>query len=203
MKPAAHLSADNLLALAESRGSDPDRRHVDRCAACAATVADLRATLGWVAADDVPEPSPLFWEHLSARIGRAIDDEPLPAVEPWWRRRLVWLPASAAALAMLVLAVSLSYRAGRATVSDGPVGGATGVAAVESPAAIVEPVPARDDETWNVVSVLSADLADDGDEATAFDGRPGTVDRVVEELTAEERGELVRLLEAELARRPS
>ena len=75
----SHLSRDErLLAL----GRRARRRRASRTAmlpGCRAEVEALRGVLREVRAVDVPEPSPLFWDHLSARVGDAIAREPAPA----------------------------------------------------------------------------------------------------------------------------
>jgi hypothetical protein len=55
---------------------------------------------------DVPEPSPLFWDHLSARIGERIDAE---SDRSWWQawiRPRVLVPLSAAACCVLIVALA-------------------------------------------------------------------------------------------------
>ncbi len=61
-----HLSHDELLDAAEGHGGG--REHVDACTACRAEVEALAAALREAKSVDVPEPSPLFWEHLAARV---------------------------------------------------------------------------------------------------------------------------------------
>src|SRR6187402_1816166 len=96
-----------MLDLVECIGDARAEAHLVSCEACRAQVAGLRSTLTEIDAGqcDVPEPSPLFWDHLSARV-RAAVAEPAPAA-PWWQ--IQWQPAvmAMAVCAALVLAVFL------------------------------------------------------------------------------------------------
>jgi hypothetical protein len=72
-----HLTAAELIdalddALAPSRAT-----HVTACSACQARIDGLRVTLNTTREADVPEPSPLFWDHFSARVAEAIATDPV------------------------------------------------------------------------------------------------------------------------------
>ena len=63
-----HLSESEFVDLAAD-ALDPRRAaHVETCAPCREQRDALRAMLRDVSAVVVPEPSPLFWEHMSARV---------------------------------------------------------------------------------------------------------------------------------------
>src|SRR5437762_12868319 len=68
---------------------------------------------------DVPEPSPLFWDHLSQRVREAVANEPPPA--PGWMNRLnvAWAAGVFGAVAVVVLAVNL-HRGAPQPVSSAP-----------------------------------------------------------------------------------
>ena len=55
------------------------------------------------AADTVPEPSPLFWEHAARRVRAAVDAEP-PRRSAWFGR-LAWTGGGLAAASVAVLLV--------------------------------------------------------------------------------------------------
>ena len=62
------------------------------------------------ATSSVPEPSPLFWQHLSARVRTAIDAEPQAA--GGWREWVRWpVLAPIAALALIVMALAVGAAA--------------------------------------------------------------------------------------------
>jgi hypothetical protein len=58
------------------------------------------------------------------------------------------------------------------------------------------------DEPWALVAALSEDVSPDAAPSEGLDPSPGSAEGAAETLSAGERSELVRLLEAELARRP-
>lgn len=198
MMPTPHLTPDALIDLAESRGDGPSRRHVEECAQCREALDTLVVTLQSLQSDEAVEPSPLFWDHFPRRVAAAIDaDAPAPRAL-WWRRRVLWGAAPVAVVAVVVIAVALNSNA-----PSGALPGPPAAPPVVATAAIggVSTADAAD-PTWDVVTTLSDELDDEVDPA-AFDGAPGSVERAVEGLSADEQGELVRLLQLELAKRPS
>src|SRR3954470_20468248 len=105
-----HLSRDQILAAVEGRGEQT--AHLDNCRACRTHVEELRQVLALAAstaADDVPEPSPLFWNYLSERVRGAVAAEPAPqAARPYFN---IGRAASlAAALAIIVIGVVVTMR---------------------------------------------------------------------------------------------
>src|SRR5262245_575097 len=126
-----HLTYLELLALAERKApadstapsddaADADAAtsaHVDDCGECRRKLAELRDALDLAAAVDVPEPSPLFWDHLSARVRSGIMDED---VQPGGDRAWVngW-PFKLAAAAAVVIAIAIAAASWRAPERDG------------------------------------------------------------------------------------
>ena len=110
-----HLNADELIDLAEGTRPEVSAPHLASCERCRRQLDELRAVMSIVVGDsaaDMPEPSPLFWDHLSDRVRSAVaaEDQPRhwwPGAAPWWRRVL---PLSAVAVASLLIAVVLSSR---------------------------------------------------------------------------------------------
>jgi hypothetical protein len=192
-----HLDPSELVDFAEGRLDASRARHLDDCAGCRAQGASLAETLGAVRMDQVPEPSPLFWDHLSARIGEALDSEPIP--QPAW---LAWLPqgrirVAAGALALVMLATI-----------GGFIGWSWRSATIDKPsevATLADELPGlglTDDaisaDAWDVIVAAADDLDVDEAQAAGLAARPGTAERVALELTPAERVELARLLEDEL-----
>jgi hypothetical protein len=70
-----HLNRVTLLEIVEGTRSAQSVLHLTECEGCRAKLAGLQAA--WQAAADVnvPEPSPLFWDHLSARVREAVAAE--------------------------------------------------------------------------------------------------------------------------------
>lgn len=192
-----HLTPDEFVDLVEGALPGARAAHVETCAACRRQADDVRAALAAAVEDDMPEPSPLFWDRFSARVRRAIDAEPARR-SPWgwvWRPA-VGLPLAAALVALIVGAVV--WR-----VVPVPTGEPEGTAtAVVAPGVVPtdEVALPPDDESWNLVAMIAATAEWDDTEAAGFSAGPGAADRAVLLLTPEERAELARLLSAEAPR---
>src|SRR5262245_35327292 len=109
-----HLSDIELMEAAEpldetGSGLPPARRrHLDQCEACRASLAAWRdTTMALAAGRDVPEPSPLFWDHFSDRVRMATASEPIREAT-WWER--VWRPAVALSAALSAAALVIMMR---------------------------------------------------------------------------------------------
>ncbi len=73
-----HLTADELVDAVEGTLDAGRRAHLSACEACETEVRKLSAILREAREIDVPEPSPLFWRHFSARVHAAIQGETAP-----------------------------------------------------------------------------------------------------------------------------
>jgi len=189
--------------IADALGGDPaSAAHVAACPACAAKVDALRDALRDVTDVDVPEPSPLFWAGFAARVNEAIDTAP-PRRSWWGNPGFAW--ATIAAALLVVAAVVFVPRTARepeprvaATKTVAPAvteGERTPIDDVLG----AQPWP-EDDDAWELVRSVAADLDYDAAREAGIVPRPGAVERAAVELDDEERAELVRLIEAELKR---
>jgi hypothetical protein len=112
-----HLTPEELIDSRERPLPPARQAHADTCAACRSEIARLDEVLLDVGAVDVPEPSPLFWDHLSARIRDRVAHEPPPTRgrEHPLARLTDWLmgwgsaPRWAYAAILLVLCASLGW----------------------------------------------------------------------------------------------
>ena len=149
-----HLTSDQLVDLAEGVRTEPSMPHLQSCEACRVKLAELRATLSAAAEVDVPEPSPLFWDHFSARVHEAVEAERASAGVAWFRHWLSWpgVPLWAGSLAVVVLAVVVMTR-GSVSETPAPRGSVDVVA--ESPPEV--PVLA-DDASLSLVADLVTGL---------------------------------------------
>ena len=103
----SHLSRDERLLALDGALDGTRQAHLASCPACRTDVETLGGVLARVRAVDVPEPSPLFWDHLAARVGDAIAREPAPVPDRgWWSPRLAW-----AAAAVVIAAAGAGYLA--------------------------------------------------------------------------------------------
>ena len=193
----AHLTPDQLLDVAEGTRALDEFPHVRACAACDRQLQALVAAISAAAAVEVPEPSPLFWDHLSARIGERLASE--RAKVRWWGW---WMPAHSWQLvagATFVLAVALAVAIGFR--QDPPPDATVPVAlsAVE-PGVADEAFQAFDDDpALTLISELTADMDWESASEAGLVPPPGAVDRAVFALTVDERRELQRILQEGLA----
>jgi hypothetical protein len=190
-----HLSESEFVELAEGALSAGRASHLDECAPCRKQAGTVRDALRAAAAVDVPEPSPLFWDHFSARVREALAAE--PAIRPaWWRRRPAMAIASATAMALLV-AVSIRELPRRAVTPP-----------VASPAPAVTMVPATmessdqppNDAAWALLRAAASQMELDDAHEAGLTVRPGAVDKALLDLTPAERAALGHLLRDELKR---
>jgi len=197
-----HLKPDELIELAEATRPKSSAPHLQACGACRRQLADLRAMMAAAAGVDVPEPSPLFWDHFSARVHEAVAAEVVSRRASWLSRFA--LPLSVAACAAMILVAVVTMRPGR-----GPH--AIGLAPV--PVASVAPVdpsdpgdddglaaPFVDDPSLDMVSDLAAQVDWDTAVSPGLATHEDASAKAVAQLTAGERRELQRLLKEELSR---
>jgi hypothetical protein len=94
-----HLTDEAFADVLFGHAGQPVREHLRGCPSCAARLAEAEEGLVLARHDEVPEPSPLYWEAFRRNVGRRIEGEP--------RRvsRLAWLVpiAAAAGIAAVVL----------------------------------------------------------------------------------------------------
>jgi len=204
-----HLNDAELIdALDDDLG--PAGHHAGQCDACGAKLAALRETFARVGAADVPEPSPLFWDHFSARVQAAIDDQ--GTAPSWWRSWLASPAARTVAAATIVVALAggiwrwsappATTRVANAIVRTSP--GASSPAADTAAIDLSDDLGAIEaDQAWAVVRTVADGVEWDDDAVTAgLFARPGWAERAAQTLTPEEREQLLELLQAETAAAP-
>ena len=192
----SHLSPAEFIDLAD--GVLPAGRavHVDACAACRAQAETVADALQCAAATPVPEPSPLYWDQLSARVREAIAETPERSIARW---RVAGLQPVAAAVVAGVLLFSGVMLVRSSRQSGVPV------AEVAAPAGYVDQLsdPALDPDhaaEWAVLTAAAADLHLDEARDAGMAVHAGTVDQAVTQLSRDELSELGRLLQSELKR---
>ena len=192
-----HLSRDERLLALDGALDGTRHAHLAGCAACRTDVETLGRVLMRVRAVDVPEPSPLFWDHLAARVGDAIAREPAPvAARGWWSPRLAW-----AAAAVVLTAAGTGYLMRPPAPPSAPVEAHAAPAVVEPPAA--RPLPPAIDAEASATGdgwALIAAVAEDGEpHDELFAPQPGEAELSISSLSPDERVALARELAAELA----
>ena len=186
----AHLTPDQLLDVADGTRTDSEFAHLQSCAVCARQLAGLRDVIRDAKDVTVPEPSPLFWGHLSARVRRAVAEDDRSTVRPgyWWR----WAAAAAAVGALVFVIrplVPLSTR--------GIPGTPSAVSADLTPRNNLRAFD--DDPALALLADLSAGLDWEAAAEAGLVPARDAVDSVVFDLSDEERVELHRLLKEALA----
>ena len=187
-----HLTPEELVDLIEGRLEPTRAAHADTCDGCRLEAAELREAVAESQGLDVPEPSPLFWEHQSQRITAALAAE-RAAQLPWWRgaslRRL-----SAAAASVLMVAVGIGVY----------IGGGPGDPSESVPRLTDESVLGAGDAgleneaAWRLLLAVADGVSWDGQDDQPWVVQAGTIEGAVSELSAVELRDLARLLEAEL-----
>ena len=195
-----HLTEEALLDLAEgTRLEEASARHLASCGACRGQLEELRSIMRAAADVQVPEPSPLFWEHLSARVREAVEAAGRPAAAGWrswpaisWR---VTLPVGA--LGALLLAAATMFRPGVGPSSTVETTAGSRIADVGTSAIRLRPL--AEDASLSLLADLTSELDWDAATEAGLASRSGVVDSVVTDLSSEERVELGRLLEDALS----
>jgi hypothetical protein len=193
-----HLTPVECVDAAEGTLEAGRLGHLDRCETCRREV-DRLARLARAAAEGpVPEPSPLFWEHFSARVGAAVRAEGVPAPPGWsaWLRRPALVPL--AALAALIVAVVAPL----APTVPAPAPPAV-TASDDPPFAAPATERMASDLEWRALAEIVGPLDWETAEAAGLAVMPGETERAVADLDEGERRELSRLIAGELSRAKS
>lgn len=203
-----HLSGAELIDFVEGRLAFERAAHTGECARCRDDAADLQEALARTAQDAVPEPSPLYWDRLSARVAEAVRDETPAGGDQtrgsWLRSPLAgW--AAAASLSLLVM-ISVVWRATLhapapvlITASDPspapPADSRSGARIADAPRDDVEA-----DAAWAIVRTAAEGFAWDDARAAGLNAHPGSAEGIALELSPAELSELARLIDGEIAR---
>jgi len=199
-----HLTTEQLVDLAEGIEAESSIEHVRSCGDCRRRITDLRGTMAAALEVEAPEPSPLFWEHFSARVSDAIESDggsrgaarhgglylACARVAEWLGRPLVAIGASAMVVAVTALLLPAN-RPGPAPIMSDPV-----AVTAEAPG---ETAPSADDPSLSLVADLAADLDWESAREAGLTTHIGVDDDALAVLTSGERGELRRLLQGELS----
>jgi hypothetical protein len=194
-----HLSPSDLVEYVEGTLATARVRHVDACGTCRAAAADLSEIMRR-AADvdaDVPEPSPLFWDHLSARVREAVARERVGGTAWWLASLRPFAPVAAAAVLLVLVSATMVVR--RQPPPAG-VEAARSVAVTEPGMDVDATIDPASNEVWEVLTAAAADLELEDAHAAGLSVQPAAFDRAVQRLNADELNELGRLLQSELKR---
>ena len=187
-----HLSPDTFVDLLDGTLAEETVPHLATCNRCREQLAGLRVTWQAAAAVDVPEPSPLFWDHLSARVHNAVAADEQPRA-PWWRVDWSWTSVGLAGAAVAALVLVLFLQMPRPVAPVSGTASASGSGAVAGVANPVPVTPLPDDESIGLMADLASDLDWDGVAELGL-APVGGVEGAASEMSADERVELQRLL---------
>jgi hypothetical protein len=180
-----HLTPDELIDAIEGTLSSEREAHLAACDVCLRERAGLSSVLGEARQTSIPEPSPLFWQHLSARVNDSIDRDVADDTRwPSWLRWQVLAPLGAVAMIIMALMIAVPKQDPALVTLDESSIAADPPEAIDALAAVVGDL---DLETASAAGVIE----------------PGVAEQAVLHLTAEEQQELARLLKAELLRAKS
>jgi hypothetical protein len=191
----SHLSDREFVDLIEDVLPPARVTHVLDCAECRAEADAMRDLLARTSEADVPEPSPLFWEHFSSRVRERIEHAEIGDTSgSSWSRQFGWKwVVPVALMAMVAFGVwrwSPRVHAPVPMRAELPAG-IDGVSDISD---------ADNDEAWAIVRTVADESS--WDDVTDASLHQGSAENALAMLTAEERQELVRLLEAETRKRP-
>jgi hypothetical protein len=182
-----HLTPEVLIDLAEGTREPSSTPHLAACELCRAQLVELRDAMATLAVD-VPEPSPLFWDHLSSRVRQAVAAESSSRASWFGAGRWYWGFAAVSAAAV-VLAASLTLRTAPTPVSPVPQTVAD-VSAGDAASA--------DDASFSLIRDLAGGLDGDSAAEAGIDADVGAADGALTELNDTERTELRRLLREDM-----
>jgi hypothetical protein len=191
-----HLKPEELIDLAEGARVRATAPHLDECEACRRELAACESSIRAAASFDVPEPSPLFWDHLLRRVAEAVAAEGAPPAS-WLPSLTLWswstiALSSAGALMALLLVVALTMR--------GSVRNGTLVSTPQVASGGAESEPLSDDPAaLGLVGELTADADWDTVERAGLTP-DGGADHAVTHLSTGELRELDRILKEALAK---
>lgn len=196
-----HLSASECVDCAEGVLESSRGAHVTRCDVCRVRVQSLRDTLQRTSGigSSVPEPSPLFWEHFSARVREQVAARALDHAHsrPWLPLGRLVPMGAALALVLVVSSLGLLTRDRAPVAAPVPVAVAPAADAALD-ASIDATIDADSAEAWNVLTAAADDLQWDAAHAAGMGVQPAALDGAVQRLSPAELTELGRLLQAEL-----
>jgi len=194
-----HLRDAEFVDFAEGTLAPPRAVHLDACAVCRAQAETVAAALREASAVEMPDPSPLFWDHFSARVREQVAHE-TPERAAWWALSGVraLLPLVAALAVVVVVSVTWLPRLTHAPGATDALASSHASGALAADGEVPAGVDTQDAEVWAVLAAAASDVGVDDAHAAGMGMRPGAVDHAVTHMNQAELNELGRLLQSEL-----
>jgi hypothetical protein len=185
-----HLTAAELVDLLDGQLAPDRARHAESCEMCRAQIDGLRATLLRSAEATVPEPSPLFWDHLSARVREHIAaDAPADRRARFsWIRAHRWLMVAGGTAAMVLVTTHWITESDLNLFRHAP----------QQTVDLLD--DAEGEKAWAAVREAAEDIAWEDAQEAGITAPPGSAEDAMTRLTDKERERLITLLEEELKR---
>jgi hypothetical protein len=202
-----HCTPDELMDVIEGARTEASLPHLAACEVCREHLMEVGAVLAEVSAVSIPEPSPVQWATLGARIHDAVVRELGPSRGRWWKSPASWMwqaPVAAAAVLTLIIVfprAPWTHKSGpdaasSASIPVGPAGG-TSHGAIVFERAAADP---GNDPSLGLMFDLAEMVDLDADPAPVLAMSAGAVDQAVDDLSSDERHELARLLKEAIER---
>jgi hypothetical protein len=200
------LTPDEFVDLVDGTLAADRAAHLATCAACTATATDVREALAAAMSAEVPEPSPLFWPSVNARVQAAVT-ESSPTGWRAWLRLDVLVPMAGLALVVVAIASAIDAvsPAEQFPADRGMVWIGDGTASMEFASEVADeplPVPAAsavNDDAFAMMADLASALPEGGWDALGVTRLPD-LDIAAAALTADERDALAALLQSAVER---
>jgi hypothetical protein len=191
-----HLSPAEFVDAAD-RALTPSRAaHLAGCPRCREQATAVREAFDAARTVETPEPSPLFWQHFSARVRDRVAGE---AFTPAWRRdgwRALFAVRALVPAAGALIVLAIVFVAGEFRGSHPP---AVTPFRETAPATLAaEAVEPENSDVWLVLTSAAADMPLDDAHAAGMGVPSGALDRAVQRMTPDELNELGRLLRTEM-----
>lgn len=196
-----HSSPDELMDVAEGVRPPASLPHLATCDVCRAQIDELRGLMAEVGAVPVPEPSPLFWDHWSARVRDKVAAEAAPNAASGTRgiEWLMWRPLWSTITVAAAIAVVVWLAPQTRSVRTGPPVVAPASRAADVPRPIEQPESSAADEPLLVfIEELASGVDVDAVFAAGLTLDSGATDAAVSGLSSDEQRELQRLLQEAL-----
>ena len=198
-----HLSPAEFVDLADGTLAPLRARHAAQCEDCRrqATLIGDALQLASISTD-VPEPSPMFWDHFSARVRESVAAEPTQRVGLIWRflnaPRGLQPGIAVLLVAVAIFAAALLPRGHRNQVVLAPTTATVAPATGDPDQERETTLDSNHAEVWSVLTAAAADLKYDEATAVGMAVQPAAIDQAVQRLTSAELTELGRILQTEL-----
>jgi hypothetical protein len=181
-----HLTETELIEHLEGALRPERVAHLASCERCGRQADTLAAALDAARIVEVPDPSPLFWDHFSAGVREAIDAPPASGFTGWGAFRGPGLALAGATITVLLVIAAFWQREVEAPLFP--------TVAPDSAAELAVDRSIETDPEWTFVAAIADGIDWDAAGAAGLGVGPGAAERAALRLSHDEQAELTRLL---------